>query len=148
MPALIWYLLSKKFREFIERVGVRGVLVVHLVRYVGIYFIYLYSLNRLPYDFAVTGWCGGYCSCRICFDYTINVPGLLKRKNLILIWNILGLIDIIFVVITAGRINMSNPGELYELTVLPLSLLPTFIVPLIISTHIFMFHLVKKGTEK
>ena len=140
---ILWYLLSIKFREFISRIGVRGILVLHLVRYVGIYFLYLYSLERLPYDFAVKGgW--GDIAVAVFATILLIVPGLLQRKSLLLIWNVFGLLDIIFVVATAGRINMSSPEELYELTILPLSLLPTIIVPLIISTHLFMFHLLKK----
>ena len=138
------YVLSREVREFVKRIGVKGILVLHLVRYIGIYFLYLYSLDRLPYDFAVKGgW--GDIAVAVFATILLIVPGLIARKKLLLIWNIFGLIDIIFVVATAGRINMSNPGELYELTVLPLSLLPTFIVPLIISTHVFMFHLLKKN---
>lgn len=114
------YVLSMKFREFIKKIGVRGILILHLVRYVGIYFLYLYSLGRLPYDFAVPGgW--GDIGVAVYASIILIVPGLIERKNLLLIWNIIGLIDIIFVVATAGRINLSNPGELYELTVLPLS---------------------------
>jgi len=138
------YLLSVKFREFINRIGARGILVIHLVRYVGVYFLYLYSLGRLPYDFAVKGgW--GDIAVAVFATVLLVIPGLYKRKSLLLIWNTLGLLDIIFVVATAGRINMSSPDLLYELTVLPLSLLPTFIVPLIISTHVFMFNLLKKN---
>ncbi|MGI9534124.1 MAG: hypothetical protein ACR2NW_04165 [Thermodesulfobacteriota bacterium] len=140
---ILSYLLSIKFREFINRIGVKGILIFHLVRFVGFYFLYLYSLNRLPYDFAVKGgW--GDIAVAVFASVILMVPVLLQRKGILLAWNIFGLIDIIFVVATAGRINMSNPGELFELTVLPLSLLPTFVVPLIISTHVFMFHLLKK----
>lgn len=142
----LWYLLSTKFKEFINKVGLRGILVLHLVRYVGIYFLYLHSLGRLPYDFAVKGgW--GDIAVAVFATILLVIPGLLKRKSLLLIWNIFGLLDIIFVVAAAGRINMSSPKELHELTVLPLSLLPTFIVPLIISTHIFMFYLLKKSDQ-
>jgi len=54
-------------------------------------------------------------------------------------WNLIGLIDIILVVISAVRINSADPGQLRALTHLPLSLLPTFLVPLIIATHIMIF---------
>ena len=136
------YLFSVKFREFINKIGVRGILVLHLVRYVGIYFLYLYSLDRLPYDFAVKGgW--GDIAVAVFATILLVIPGLLKRRGLLLLWNIFGLLDIIFVVATAGRINMSSPDQLYELTVLPLSLLPTFIVPLIIATHLFLFHILR-----
>jgi hypothetical protein len=42
-------------------------------------------------------------------------------------------------VITIARINHANPYELRSLTYLPLSLLPTFLVPLLIATHLMIF---------
>ena len=141
---ILSYTLSIKFREFIDSIGIKGILIFHLVRYVGFYFLYLYSLNRLPYDFAVKGgW--GDIAVAVFATAILTAPVLMKKKGILLIWNIFGLLDILFVVATAVMINMSDPGQLYELTVLPLSLLPTFIVPLIISTHLFMFVLIRKS---
>jgi hypothetical protein len=57
----------------------------------------------------------------------------------VLIWNVVGLIDILFVVVTAARIVMSEPETMTEFFHLPLGLLPTFIVPIIIVTHIVIF---------
>jgi hypothetical protein len=62
------------------------------------------------------------------------------RRRAIVIWNVVGFVDILLVVISAARINLlGNPTELRALTHLPLSLLPTFLVPLIIATHIIIF---------
>jgi hypothetical protein len=47
----------------------------------------------------------------------------------------LGLIDILFVVITAARLGLKDPDSIQALTTLPLSLLPTYFVPLIIASH-------------
>ena len=48
-------------------------------------------------------------------------------------------IDILFVVASAARSGLTDPPSMIELTRLPLSLLPTFIVPLIIASHIVVF---------
>jgi hypothetical protein len=52
------------------------------------------------------------------------------------IWNTLGLVDIIFVVTTATRLALRDPDSMVALLQLPLSLLPTFLVPVIMFTHI------------
>ena len=61
------------------------------------------------------------------------------RLRAINIWNFIGLIDILMVVITAARLGLADPVSMRALTVLPLSLLPTFLVPLIIATHVVIF---------
>ena len=52
--------------------------------------------------------------------------------------NVLGLIDILFVVATATRIALGDPGALAPLLRLPLSVLPTWLVPLIIASHVIL----------
>ena len=54
------------------------------------------------------------------------------------IWNTLGFIDILFVVTTATRLALRDPDSMVALLQLPLSLLPTFLVPLIVFTHIII----------
>ena len=48
----------------------------------------------------------------------------LLRRRLYLAWNLLGLVDILFVVVTAARFGIVNPDSMKRLFVLPLSLLP------------------------
>jgi hypothetical protein len=55
------------------------------------------------------------------------------------IWNGYGLIDILFVVATAAAEGRANPASMAALLRMPLSLLATFLVPLIISSHLLLF---------
>lgn len=135
---LFWF--SSGFRTWILRVDIRLLVAVHLTRFVGIYFLYLYSLNRLPYDFAVLGGWGDIIVAALALLLILFVPISAKRGSLIyFIWNLVGFIDIIFVVATATRLAISDPQSMGELLRLPLSLLPTFLVPIIIFTHIVIF---------
>jgi hypothetical protein len=60
-------------------------------------------------------------------------------KSLLLVWNMLGLIDIIFVVSSALHFGLKDWQSMHVLRQLPLSLLPTFLAPLIIASHILIF---------
>jgi len=51
----------------------------------------------------------------------------------------LGLIDILMVIGTGLRIGLSDMSQMVALTAFPLSMLPLFIVPLIITTHVVIF---------
>jgi hypothetical protein len=57
----------------------------------------------------------------------------------VLAWNIFGFLDILFVVATAARLGLADPHSMRALLQLPLSLLPTFLVPVIIATHVIIF---------
>jgi hypothetical protein len=60
-------------------------------------------------------------------------------KTVLLSWNTLGLIDIVFVVSSALRFGLKDWQSMHALRELPLSLLPTFLVPLIIASHVLIF---------
>ena len=51
----------------------------------------------------------------------------------------LGLLDILFVVATAARLAGADPDSMSALLRLPLSLLVTFLVPIILADHVVVF---------
>jgi hypothetical protein len=135
---LLWKSIS--FRRCSLNIDIRLLLLIHLTRFVGIYFLILYSRGELPYDFAVIG---GWGDIIVAFT-SILVLLFSPTRGLIgfviyLIWNLFGFIDILFVVITAGRLAIADPQFMMVLTKLPLSLLPTFLVPIIIYSHLIIF---------
>ncbi len=128
------------FRSWCMTVDLRALVLFHVTRFVGIYFLILYSEGRLPYAFAVPGGWGDIAVA----VYAVLIAVYVKPEgkagwSLYLFWNVLGFADILFVVITATRLALSDPGSMAELLRLPLSLLVTFVVPVIIFTHIVIF---------
>jgi uncharacterized protein (TIGR00730 family) len=61
------------------------------------------------------------------------------------VWNTIGFIDILFVVITATRLAFADSASMTALLRLPLSLRPTFVVPLVIFTHVVIFLALSRG---
>jgi hypothetical protein len=138
---LLLYWLSQGFRDWVLSINIKLLVAVHLTRFVGFYFLYLYSRDMLPYDFAVLGGWGDIIVASMAL-LIILAPLAGKSGWLIyFIWNLVGLLDILFVVATAARLATADPQSMSELLKLPLSLLPTFLVPIIIFTHIMILGL-------
>jgi hypothetical protein len=136
---LFAYFRVTALREWFDRLDLRHLVLVHVSRFIGIYFLMLYARGQLPYAFAVPGGVGDIVVA-LGATLLVFVPmGYERRFRFISIWNVVGFIDIMLVVVTAIRLNRTVPWELRPLTHLPLSLLPTFLVPLIIATHVIMF---------
>jgi hypothetical protein len=111
----------------------------HLTRlFAGAYFLVLCQRGQLPCGFArPAGW--GDIVVAVLALAVVGARRTQFTKSLLLIWNTIGLIDIIFVVFSALRFGLTSWQSMQALRKLPLSLLPTFLVPLIIASHILIF---------
>ena len=118
-------------------VELRWLVLLHLTRFVGFYFFILSSRGELPFAFAApAGW----------GDITVAGLAVLllalsdaRNWSMLIIWNTIGLTDILFVVMTALRLGLEDWRSMHVLREFPLSLLPTFLVPLIIVSHVLIF---------
>lgn len=108
----------------------------HLTRFVGLYFLELYNEGRLPYDFGVKGGIGDIVVATLALVVLIIPRAVGFRSAAIQIWNLIGLVDILYVLMTAIRMNIVKPHSMDELQHMPMSLLPTFLVPIVIVTHV------------
>ena len=134
------------FRRWLAGLDLRRLIAVHVSRFIGIYFLVLYGRGQLPYDFAVKGGWGDIAVATGAVALLV-VPGLVARGKVVLAWNVLGLLDILFVVATAGRLGAADPSSMRALLRLPLSLLATFLVPLILATHVWLFWRLFSGPD-
>lgn len=141
LTALVFLLCRKlrPLREWIDRLDLRSLVILHVTRFVGIYFLLLHRRGELPYAFAVPGGWGDILAATGALLLCSLPLTAAKRRRAIGVWNIFGLCDILLVLFTAARLGLQEPGQLRALTYLPLSLLPTFLVPLIIATHLIIY---------
>jgi hypothetical protein len=124
-------------KRWTMKVDLRALVLLHLTRFVGFHFFYLCSRGEMPFDFAApAGW--GDIVVAALAVLLLALSGARKWKMLI-VWNTVGLTDILFVVLMALRLGLEDPQSMHALREFPLSLLPTFLVPLIIASHVLIF---------
>ena len=138
------YRLIAPFRSWVDSMDLRALVLLHVTRFVGIYFLVLYRRGELPYAFAVPGGIGDINVAALAIVVVLLPLTKLKQLRAIYIWNVVGLVDILLVVFAAARIALAGGFGLLPLTYLPLSLLPTFLVPLIIASHLAIFARLKR----
>jgi hypothetical protein len=147
--ALIWLSLMRMpaLRERLDDAPLAALVAVHAVRILGVSFLILYADHRLPAPFApVAGW-GDI----IAGLAAIPVAWLVYRRArgwraALLAWNLYGMTDLIAAV-TLGV--LSSPGPLRHIfaqpdagliSLLPWLLIPGFLVPLLMTTHMMVLY--------
>jgi hypothetical protein len=136
---IVAYWMSRSFRDWLKTLDLRAIVALHLTRFVGFYFLWLYGRGELPYRFGVPGGWGDVIVATGAAVTLATWSGFGSRPPVLFIWNGYGLIDIVFVVATAAAEGRANPASMAALLRMPLSLLATFLVPLIITSHVLMF---------
>jgi hypothetical protein len=146
VAAIVWILTAlallacwkvPTLKRWTMKVELRWLVLLHLTRFVGFYFFLLSSRGELPFAFAApVGW-GDI----IVAALAVLLLALSDARNwsMLIIWNTIGLTDILFAVMTALRFGLEDWRSMHALREFPLSLLPTFLVPLIIVSHVLIF---------
>ncbi len=137
---LVGFWAAPGLSRWARDVDLRLLVLVHVTRLVGIYFLVLYGRGELPWAFAVPGgWGDIVAALTAALVAAFADPARRGGRRAILAWNVFGFADIAMVVATAVRLATADPESMRALLRLPLSLLPTFLVPIIIATHVLIF---------
>lgn len=145
---LISYWSWRAFRGFVRGLPIRTLILMHVTRLIGIYFLLLHKQGKLPWAFAVPGGLGDIAIAASAVGICCLPLGTNLGRRAALVWNALGLIDILCVVATAAVLGARDPMSMLALTIPPLALLPTFLVPLIIASHVILFERLMGGTDE
>ena len=125
-------------RMWAMKVDLRWLVLLHTTRFVGFSFLILCRRGELPCTFAMPAGVGDI-TIAIATVVILLAPQFFASRRLLLIWNSAGLIDIVFVVFAALRAGLQDWPAMAPLRELPLGLLPTFLIPLIIASHVLVF---------
>ncbi|MDQ3906684.1 MAG: hypothetical protein M3300_14960 [Actinomycetota bacterium] len=136
------YRRSSRFRQLLFRADLRWLIGVQLWRVVGAEFMIYYALNRLPASFALPAGIGdvlvGLAAPVVA---VVAASGTRAARGIVIGWCIVGIADLVLAV-TMGVLNA--PGRFGVLAgavttapmlELPLSLIPTFFLPMSILLH-------------
>jgi hypothetical protein len=127
------------FRTWVDAIDLRALLLLHVTRFVGIYFLVLHQRGQLPAAFALPAGFGDIAVAMLALVVAFFPFADATRLRATYLWNVIGFVDLLLVVFSAARIVLSGSRELFPLTQLPLSLLPTFLVPLLLASHLAIF---------
>lgn len=145
------YLESPGFRQVVSSLDLRWLTLAQTWRILGIVFVLDYSRGLLPGVFALpAGW----------GDFAIGITAPLMAwlwkppypQKTFVVWNLLGMFDLVNAVTIGVLASRSYVGLLAGdvstrlMGMFPLSLVPTFFVPLLFIFHLISLIRVRKGT--
>lgn len=148
---LTWLLLLayRKFgplHRWVDSLDLRTLVALHLTRFVGIWFLVLESRALLPPPFVQVG-VGDIIAATLALLICLVPLAPARRRSAVVIWNVIGFIDLVIVILVGARLSLVQPAALLPFTQLPLSLLPTVLVPLLLATHVIIFLRLRNEAE-
>jgi hypothetical protein len=148
VPLFLGYMLvvsnTKTYRTLLTHVTLPELIRLHVFRLIGVFFILLYAYGALPKGFALAAGLGDIFVALT----AIIVANLVERqhlwsKSLVMIWNIVGAVDIFNVIATAlitTRLSiLTGSQNLLAATNFPYSWIPAFAPATILFLHITIF---------
>ena len=143
--------VSRVARAAAWSLGPRWLVGFHAIRIAaGTYFLTLYGRGELPAAFALpAGWGDIAVGVAALVVVAVCLPARTRgQRAALLAWNVAGLVDILAVLANGARMFLDDPALAASFMTLPLALLPTFVVPLVIVSHVLLFTVDRmKGTR-
>jgi len=134
---LLWFATSAGFRRFALSLDPRTLTFVQSWRIAGFTFLVLYAAGLLPGVFALPAGWGDIAIGATAPLAALKLANFSRRRGFIF-WQILGIFDLVTAVTVGTTARWISPNEVGTalMTVLPLSLIPTFAVPLFMMLHV------------
>lgn len=133
--------LYSPLRAWIVSVDIRALAGLHVTRALaGTAFLWAASRGTMSPGFANAAGYGDILVAILALLLIVLISPEQKVAPLLyVIWNTLGLIDIMYVVVTAARIALADPPAMAQLLRAPFAVIPLFLVPIVIASHVWIF---------
>jgi hypothetical protein len=132
----LWIALSEKFRKFTLSLDPAILTSAHSSRILGFTFVLLQAHRLLPAIFALPAGYGDMAigATAAFAAWKLANPG---HRTSFILWQVLGIADLVIAVTLGTTASLLSPHDVSTaaMTVLPLSLVPTFLVPLYLILH-------------
>jgi len=134
---LMWFAASAGLRHFTMSLNPRILTMVHSWRIAGIVFLILAVRGKLPEVFALPAGWGDIAIGATAIFVALKLASP-DHRRIFIVWQVLGIADLVTAVTlgTLARVIDPNGIPTNAMNVLPLSLIPTFAVPLMVILHI------------
>ena len=143
---VVAYRLSPSLRAWTDGFSLTWMVGLHTWRFVGFGFVAAWLIGRLPAGFAIPEGLGDAVAAA---GALALLPGLRRgtvSRTWLRVWNTFGLVDLLSALVVGvlysnGPLGVLSSGDVTtELMVtFPVSLIPTFLVPLFILLHLLTF---------
>ena len=133
---VVWSAASQPYRQFLLSLNPATLTFVQAWRIAGFVLIVLYAYNILPGNFALSAGWGDIAIGATAPLVALKLANPNHRKSFIF-WQLLGIADLVNAVGMGVATQFINPHGISTsaMTVLPMSMIPTFGVPLFLILH-------------
>lgn len=134
-----WYRTSESFRSYTLGLNPKTLTLLHSFRVIGYVFLILYGYHILPGLFALpAGW--GDITIGVTAAFVASRLTNIEHRASFVLWQILGITDLVMAIglgaLSARLESAAGSSTVFPMATLPLSLIPTFFVPLLLIVHL------------
>lgn len=157
LPLLIFFTLIvsnlKVYKKIIESLSLDAIVLVHVFRFIGIFFLILNAYGAIPTKFAYIAGFGDIATA-VTSIFVAKAIKSKKRyaKKLTLAWNIFGILDIVSVltaaIVTTKLSIETGSQDVLEITKFPFCLIPGFAPATILFLHFIVFKKLVKDRDR
>lgn len=144
-----WYRRSGALRTFADGVSLRAFAALHVPRAAfGAQFLAMVGEGRMPASVGLHAGYGDIVAGVLALAVAVVPVRETTHRKALFAWNVIAFVDIVTVVAAFQRALLieRHPGLMATFPHWPYPMLPFFIVPWVVATHLYVFKRLRSGT--